>query len=205
MNWPRPCAWNRGAGTRHIEPASIGTTLRNHASGSRLSARARPARPSAAPVVPEVRITVRPSSGGGSSGAGPARAAPRGCGNSESAPSGAAIDPHRSRRGLLPRPRRANSLVVHQHPWAARARARRRSSGADIDVFSISESAPSLEDATIDLDEAGFVPAQDARCARLRRAPPPRSRARSRSCARSTSAVGDRLRPRRSRPAGRYA
>ena len=40
VNWPRPCAWKSGAGIRHAEPASIGTTLRNQASGSRPAARA---------------------------------------------------------------------------------------------------------------------------------------------------------------------
>jgi hypothetical protein len=65
--WPSPCAWNSGAGIRHTEPASIGTTLRNQASGSRPEARAIRA-PLGAPVVPDVRITMRPSSGGGSSG-----------------------------------------------------------------------------------------------------------------------------------------
>ena len=144
--WPSPCAWNSGAGTMQTEPALIGTRFRNHASGSRFSAR-RTCAPFGAPVVPDVRITVRPSSGGGSSGAGSPRRSSARVGSCEAVSPGVA-----TMRAIEPGSA-AVTTSANSPSWTSTVGCSRSStaasSGPGIDVLSNSESAPSLDDATI--------------------------------------------------------
>ena len=144
--WPSPCAWNSGAGSRQTDPASIGTRLRNQASGSRFSAR-RTCAPFGAPVVPEVRITVLPSSAGAPSGEGsPVRSCARVGKPASVVPGRATI------RTTEPDPASVTTSV-NSPSWTSTFGCSRcstaLSSGADIDVLSSSESAPSLDVATI--------------------------------------------------------
>ena len=68
MKWPNPQEWNIGAAITVVSRARSGILEKRDAAGSIESGCLRAA-PFGVPVVPEVRITTRPFSRGGSSSA----------------------------------------------------------------------------------------------------------------------------------------
>ena len=178
--WPKPQEWNSGAAITLTSPDRIGSTDSSASPGA-ISARCLQANtPLGVPVVPEVRIIVRPGrSGRGGSPGSPELASSSSVGRSDG-PSCPATNPTMS--GSAPSRTVLELFVVHHGDHALGARVRRASLGSREPSVERDRIGTELGERRDRLDEAGVVPTQHAYL-RPRRHPPCRMRRPARCCA----------------------